>query len=130
MTMVLRDSLGGNCKTTMIATMHAEERYLDESVSTCNFAQRVACIKNSASRNEQVDPSLIIQRLKGEITELKAEIRILKGGENPRESLEPEELEECRRIVQEFLESRDPSMKIVVGDMLKIHECFFQIKRM
>ena len=125
MTMVLRDSLGGNCKTTMIATMHAEERYLDESVSTCNFAQRVACIKNSASRNEQVDPSLIIQRLKGEISELKAEIRILKGGNDPRENLEPEEIEECRRIVSEFIDSRDPSMKIVVGDMLKIHECFF-----
>jgi len=72
-----------------------------------------------------VDPSLIIQRLKGEISELKAEIRILKGGNDPRENLEPEEIEECRRIVSEFIDSRDPSMKIVVGDMLKIHECFF-----
>jgi len=31
------------------------------------------------SRNEQVDPGIIIQRLKKEVAELKAEIALLKG---------------------------------------------------
>lgn len=83
MTMVLRDSLGGNCKTRMVATISAEEPDLEESISTCRFAQRVALIKNTVQRNEAVDPSIIIERLKKENAELKAEIAMLKGGGNP-----------------------------------------------
>jgi hypothetical protein len=39
-------SLGGNCLTTMIATLSLEPANVIESVSTCRFAQRVALIKN------------------------------------------------------------------------------------
>ena len=44
MTMVLRDSLGGNCKTKMIATVSAEKDDIYESLSTCRFAKRVSKI--------------------------------------------------------------------------------------
>ena len=54
LTSVLRDSLGGNCKTTMIATMSAEERNVMESISTGRFAQRVALVKNDARLNEEL----------------------------------------------------------------------------
>ncbi len=67
MTMVLRDSLGGNCKTKMIATVSAEPDDIYESLSTCRFAKRVSKIQNLVSRNEQVDPGIIIQRLKREV---------------------------------------------------------------
>lgn len=60
MTLILRDSLGGNCKTKMIATASAEELDALESISTCKFAQRVALVKNYAIRNESVDPAVII----------------------------------------------------------------------
>lgn len=46
MTMVLRDSLGGNCRTVMVATMSSDAAHMDESISTCKFAQRVAMIRN------------------------------------------------------------------------------------
>ena len=130
MTLVLRDSLGGNCKTSMIATASAEEGDLDESVSTFRFAQRVAGIQNEARRNEQVDPSLIIQRLKQEVAELKAEIGMLKGSGSERDHLTTEEIEECRRITQEYVNERDPSVRMVVSDMLTIRECFVQMKKM
>ena len=32
-----RDSLGGNCKTIMIATINPEASHTDESLSTCRF---------------------------------------------------------------------------------------------
>ena len=51
MTTVLRDSLGGNCKTKMIATMSPLETDMDKSISTCKFAMRVALIKNDLLRN-------------------------------------------------------------------------------
>lgn len=44
MTMVLRDSLGGNCKTKMIATISVNKEDLYESLSTCRFAKRVSKI--------------------------------------------------------------------------------------
>ena len=48
LTMVLRDSLGGNCLTAMIATISIEKRNIMETLSTCRFAQRVACVSNTA----------------------------------------------------------------------------------
>ena len=81
MTMVLRDSLGGNCSTKMIATVTAEAEDLYESLSTCRFARSVSLIQNKIVRNEQVDPGVIIQRLKKEVAELKAELAMAKGGE-------------------------------------------------
>jgi hypothetical protein len=46
MTTALRDSLGGNCRTVMVATVSAAAEQADESISTCRFAQRVAMISN------------------------------------------------------------------------------------
>ena len=48
LTMVLRDSLGGNCLTSMIATISPDAMNIHETVSTCRFSQRVACISNVA----------------------------------------------------------------------------------
>ena len=50
MTQVLRDSLGGNCRTVMIANITAQHEQLDESISTCRFAQRVAMVSNQVRR--------------------------------------------------------------------------------
>lgn len=79
MTMVLRDSLGGNCKTRMVATMSPKDEDILESISTCKFAMRVGLIKNDVTRNETVDPGVIIARLKKENAQLKAEIALMKG---------------------------------------------------
>ena len=42
------------------------------------FAQRVSLIKNRATINEDMDPSLVIKRLKTEILSLREEIAFLK----------------------------------------------------
>ena len=63
MNLILRDSIGGNCITRMIATMSPKLEDMMETISTCKFAQRVA-LKNSVQRNETVDPAIIIARLK------------------------------------------------------------------
>lgn len=46
MTMCLKDSLGGNCRTVMVANINPEQSQLDESISTCRFAMRVALVRN------------------------------------------------------------------------------------
>ena len=94
MTMMLRDSIGGNCKTRMIATIHAKAAHLNESLDTCQFARRVSLIENDARVNQISDPAVIIGRLRKEITELKAEICLLKGSDDVAEMLLPEEIDE------------------------------------
>ncbi|KAI3385000.1 hypothetical protein SNEBB_000303 [Seison nebaliae] len=74
MTMMLKDSLGGNCLTSMIATCSINQLHIDESISTCNFSQRVALIKNEAMINEEADPKVIIQTLKQELSMLKQQM--------------------------------------------------------
>ncbi|XP_074254101.1 kinesin-like protein KIF6 isoform X3 [Saimiri boliviensis] len=130
MTSVLRDSLGGNCMTTMIATLSLEKRNLDESISTCRFAQRVALIKNEAVLNEEIDPRLIIKRLQKEIQELKDELAMVTG--EPRtEALTEAELLQLEKLITSFLEDQDPESRLEVGaDMRKIHHCFHHLKKL
>eukprot|EP00975_Prorocentrum_lima_P064252 12896438-Prorocentrum_lima.AAC.1 len=61
----------------MIATISPESQHTDESISTCNFAQRVKCVKNKASVNEEIEPELVIERLKAEVRRLKEEVEFL-----------------------------------------------------
>lgn len=63
MTSVLRDSLGENCKTIMVATVSMEKEHTKESLSTRRFAMRVGQIRSEARRNEDVDPYQVIKRL-------------------------------------------------------------------
>ncbi|XP_053161314.1 kinesin-like protein KIF6 isoform X4 [Hemicordylus capensis] len=130
MTSVLRDSLGGNCMTTMIATLSIEKRNIDESISTCRFAQRVALIKNEAVLNEEIDPRLMIARLKKEIQDLKDELAMVTG-EQRLEELTEEELLQIGEQIKSFLEDTDPESMLEVGaDMRKIRFCFTHLKRL
>ena len=127
MTMVLRDSLGGNCKTKMIATLSADTCDLYESLSTCRFARNVSMIQNKVMRNERVDPGVIIQRLKKEVAELKAELAMAKGGEQ-KEHLTSEDIERCNLMVKDFIDSGDVAKTLVLPDRLMINQCFYHFK--
>ncbi|XP_065061437.1 kinesin-like protein KIF6 [Rhopilema esculentum] len=128
MTSVLRDSLGGNCMTTMIATCSVEKKNIDESISTCRFAQRVAMIKNDAILNEELDPKLVIERLKREIQQLKDELAMSTGVEYDGELTE-EDRKSLLETVRVFLEDNDPEAVLSVGaDMRKINHCFYLLK--
>jgi kinesin family protein 6/9 len=59
MTTILRDSLGGNCKTVMIANMSSDMQNYEESVTTARFAQRCSLLENLIQKNEIVDLSLM-----------------------------------------------------------------------
>ncbi|KAL1489953.1 hypothetical protein ABEB36_013877 [Hypothenemus hampei] len=74
MTFVLKDSLGGNCYTVMMATVSGSKNNLLESISTCKFAQRVAMIKLDPVVNEILDPQKEIELLKREIQDLRQEL--------------------------------------------------------
>ena len=57
LTSVLRESLGGNCKTVLVANVWPEERHMEETLSTLKFAARMGAISNTASVNSQAEIS-------------------------------------------------------------------------
>ena len=63
MTSILRDSLGGNCKTVMIATLSTYKNNEEESLSTARFAQRCQKLINELKINEQLDINTVVKML-------------------------------------------------------------------
>lgn len=55
LTHLLKDSLGGNCNTSIVATIAPTARAFDDSVSTLKFADRASSIVNNAVKNVTVD---------------------------------------------------------------------------
>ena len=47
LTSVLRDALGGNCKTVMIACAWPDDAHSEETISTCRFASRVMALQTA-----------------------------------------------------------------------------------
>ena len=80
LTRLLKDSLGGNCRTVMIANISSAESSFEETLNTLKYANRAKNIKTNAQRNvlnvnyhisEYVH---LIDNLRGEIKVLKEQI--------------------------------------------------------
>lgn len=123
MTMMLKDSLGGNCKTRMISTVYLTAEGLEESLSTCHFSQRVALIKNKVSKNLVIDPNVLISKLKKENETLKNEL-IQAQGFKRKEFLTLEDENMCRELVSKFLEGNDQDLPKEFLDKLMVLFCF------
>ncbi|XP_076273140.1 kinesin-like protein KIF6 [Rhynchophorus ferrugineus] len=74
LTFMLKDSLCGNCITVMLATLSFASQHVQESISTCMFAQRVAAIKTEPVVNEIKHPQQEINMLRDEIQQLKRQL--------------------------------------------------------
>lgn len=74
MTRLLEDSLGGNCKTTMMAMISPAADAFGESLSTLKFATRAKKIKNDARINEDVDQRALLRKYEIELKQLKKEL--------------------------------------------------------
>ncbi|CAH8447958.1 unnamed protein product [Schistosoma turkestanicum] len=70
LTWLLKDSLGGNARTTMIATISPSYKYYNETLNTLRYAQQAKLIKNAPKVNEDACTTYIKQLL-NEISILK-----------------------------------------------------------
>ena len=86
LTRMLKDSLGGNCKTVMIATINPAEQQYEETVNTLKYANRAKNIKMKVQSNKKM-VYLHVSEYKSIINNLEDEIAILKrqinSGHNP-----------------------------------------------
>lgn len=129
LTMLLKDSLGGNAKTVMFANIGPSDKNTSETISTLRFALRAKQIENKPLKN--IDPKdQRIQNLLEQIEELTArlgnvdlnvedglrqrieELEIqnneLQGGENAGNNAELEE--QCRKLQSE-LEEKEKALQ-------------------
>jgi kinesin family protein 3/17 len=74
LTRLLEDSLGGNCKTTMMAMISPAYDGYSESVSTLKFATRAKKIRNVAKINEDVDQRALLRKYERELKKLRDEL--------------------------------------------------------
>ncbi|KAH0618349.1 hypothetical protein JD844_017461 [Phrynosoma platyrhinos] len=95
LTWLLKESLGGNSKTTMIATVSPAARNVEETLSTLRYARQACFIVNIAKVNEDINAKLI--------QELKAEIEKLKLAQKNLQNVDPEKQ---RLYVQEITSLR------------------------
>ena len=77
LTRLLKDSLGGNCKTVMIVTVSPAAAQFEETVNTLKYANRAKNIKTKPIENKKL-VELHIAEYKSIITDLRSEVDHLK----------------------------------------------------
>ncbi|KAI9143948.1 P-loop containing nucleoside triphosphate hydrolase protein [Paraphysoderma sedebokerense] len=93
LTRLLQDSLGGNAKTMMIATMSPASYNYDETLSTLRYASRAKNIKNKPKINE--DPKdAMLREFQEEIRKLRQQLETADSKDNPELDLSDAETDE------------------------------------
>uniref|UniRef100_I3IYG5 Kinesin family member 13B n=1 Tax=Oreochromis niloticus TaxID=8128 RepID=I3IYG5_ORENI len=98
LTWLLKDSLGGNSRTAMVATISPAADNYDETLSTLRYADRAKNIVNHAVVNE--DPNArIIRELREEVEKLKEQLTEAESMKAPELK---ERLEESEKLIQDM----------------------------
>eukprot|EP01048_Picozoa_sp_COSAG05_P011129 COSAG05_NODE_1028_length_6112_cov_11.983868_1_plen_783_part_00 len=105
LTWLLKDSLGGNARTVMVAALSPADINFDETLSTLRYANRAKSIQNTAVVNEDQNQKMVRQ-LREEVAALRAQLESKQcvpddEAEQRRKQLE-EELQESQRLIAQF----------------------------
>eukprot|EP01028_Stygiella_incarcerata_P008109 TRINITY_DN3446_c0_g1_i1.p1 TRINITY_DN3446_c0_g1~~TRINITY_DN3446_c0_g1_i1.p1 ORF type:complete len:836 (+),score=260.83 TRINITY_DN3446_c0_g1_i1:145-2508(+) len=137
LTNVLKDSLGGNCKTSLIANIWAEPTFLDETISTLKFATRMMRVQNEAVINVQMDPATKIRVMEKEIRELRQELAMinqLHGRSHVRyEPISEERKSEYATMIREYLGTEDYDsgkiLEVPLESFMQVRDIFVEFKK-
>lgn len=135
LTNVLKDALGGNSNTGMIACVWGEQKHLEETISTLKLAQRMMRVQNTASLNVATDPTQLIKKYEKEIKELKQELRLQAAladrSAGAFEEYTPEQKVAIGDEVRKYLNAsaeEEAEHEIEIDSVQKIHEVMRQVK--
>ncbi|KAJ1343955.1 hypothetical protein BSLG_001505 [Batrachochytrium salamandrivorans] len=132
MTHVLRDSLGGNCNTLMIANIWGEQEHIEETISTLRFATRMMCVATSPEINIHYDPQALIKKYEREIKELKQELSMHDTLCN-RSHIQYEQFSETQRhdlgrLVRAYIDNEEDELEIINLRQIKEVLSIFRLK--
>ena len=127
---LLKDSIGGNSKTLMVANIWPEKLHLEETISTLRFGTRMMRVSNEAIVNIQLDPTLLIKRYEREIRDLKQELAmhdtLANRGKIIYDPYTPEEQFEMQKLAQQWLDASLEDFDIT--SLRQVRELFSQIR--
>ena len=130
LTHILKDSIGGNCKTVMLATIWPEVRYLQETLSTLNFATRMKKVVNVIAVNIHMDTSAQLRKYTREIKELKQELAmhntLANRGRIKYDPYTPEEQKVQEEFAKKFLTGETEELDF--DSVRQAKELFYQIR--
>uniref|UniRef100_A0A8B9LH68 Kinesin family member 13B n=1 Tax=Astyanax mexicanus TaxID=7994 RepID=A0A8B9LH68_ASTMX len=107
LTWLLKDSLGGNSRTAMVATISPAADNYDETLSTLRYADRAKSIVNHAVVNE--DPNArIIRELREEVEKLREQLTEAESMKAPELK---ERLEESEKLIKEMTVSWEEKLR-------------------
>ena len=124
MTTILKDSLGGNCKTILIANVSSDIHYIDETMSTMRFALRCAKVQNEISKNEHMDLNILVNKLYNENQDLRNKLEMFQKNQNGsfiinknyleilNKELTDFEKDECKILISDYLNDESENKKI------------------
>ena len=115
LTHILKDAIGGNCRTIMIATIWPEEQFIMDTLSTLNFAKRMKNVVNDLSINIKLDKNAYVKKLNKEIKELKKELlmhnTLANRGKINYDPYTPEEQYAQQQLALKFLSGEDEDIE-------------------
>ena len=130
LTYLLKDSLGGNSKTLMIANIWPEPDHLEETISTLRFATRMMRVSNEATINIELDPLQLIERYKKEARDLRQELTMHDTLANRSrvvyEAYTPEQQYQMQVIAEKYLDGT--AEEIEIESLRQIKEILTQMK--
>ncbi|NXJ97924.1 KIF9 protein, partial [Corythaixoides concolor] len=130
LTHVLKDSLGGNCNTVLVANIHGEAAHVEETLSSLRFATRMKCITTEPVINETYDQEGTVKALEKEITLLKQELAMHNSlvGRSlvAYDPLTDNQIAEIKSQVQRYLKGAIDEIDIV--NIRQVQEVFKQFR--
>uniref|UniRef100_A0A3Q1BR87 Kinesin-like protein n=1 Tax=Amphiprion ocellaris TaxID=80972 RepID=A0A3Q1BR87_AMPOC len=127
LTRLLQDSLGGNAKTVMVATLGPSSQHYDETLTTLRYANRAKNIQNQPRVNEDPKDALL-REFQREIARLRAQLNHRKwrskqkkeqvdgegwdrDGDEETEGEEEEEEEEVEKDAEEYVKLEEQRLE-------------------
>ncbi|CAM9629433.1 unnamed protein product [Pylaiella littoralis] len=112
LTNVLKDSLGGNCNTLLLACIWGEVQHLEETMSTLRLASRMMRVQNETHALEVLDPMQTLKKQERTIRDLKQEL-LMHDALADRSSVvydpyTPEQQQGIRRQLEKFVAAQGP----------------------
>lgn len=121
LTQMLKDSLGGNTRTNMIANLSPAVKCIDETLATLRFAVRVKKVKNKPKINEDPKDAMMRQYV-SEIEKLKMELELARSPNKAMQNAElsAEILEESEREKQALLQQAAVEREHLEEDRMRL----------
>ncbi|KAK2060333.1 kinesin motor domain-containing protein [Colletotrichum caudatum] len=137
LTRLLQDSLGGQTKTCIIATISPAKSNLEETISTLDYAFRAKNIRNKPQLNAMINKRMLLRDFATEIERLKSELittRQRNGVYLSNDSYEEMTAQsESRRIVMEEqatkMETLENNLKNKVQELFALTSSFVGLRK-